>query len=168
MPDPATDPEGFKTWTAATRERDRFENRQDTERVRSTSENRVRSKMIVDEFLTANPQYKNLRNQVFDYYREAAAELDLAEIPDDASALDTMVGDRMTALVKEAVAAAGEPAKKTDAETIALEEAQRTGGLSGGSRTGVAGGETPKEDDGVIIRSMTDVLLDRQKGSGLF
>jgi hypothetical protein len=32
----------------------------------------------------------------------------------------------------------------------------------------VAGGETPKEDDGVIIRSMTDVLLDRQRESGLF
>jgi hypothetical protein len=168
MPDPATDPEGFKTWDAATRRRDRWESDQNTERVRSDSENRVRSKMIVDEFITANPRYKNLRNHVFEYYREVAAELGLTEIPDDASGLNTVVGERMENLVKVAAAAVKPEPVKGEGEAAALEEAQRTGGLSGASRTGPAGGNPPKEDDGVIIRSMTDVLLDRQKGSGLF
>jgi hypothetical protein len=165
MPDPSIDPSGFETWTSARRARDDWDRDQKAEKQRLEKEGQAASARILDQYIATNPQYAPIRTQVFEYFREAVAELGLAELPDDPSTLNRVVDSKVAAL-KQAVA----PAKEESKEEIPKDgdAPLRTGDLSGGSHGTPAGGTPPKEDDGVEIKSLVDVMLDRQAKSDLF
>jgi hypothetical protein len=165
MPDPSIDPSGFETWTTARRERDDWNRDQKVKKDQLEKDGQAASTRILDQYITTNPQYAAIRSQVFEYFREAVAELGLAELPDDPSALNRVVDAKVVAL-KQAVA----PAKEESKEEIPKDgdAPLRTGDLSGGSHGTPAGGTPPKEDDGVEIKSLVDVMLDRQAKSDLF
>lgn len=166
MPDPNNDPEGFEKWTQTTREYDNYMNRQHTIQVRDAAVALNRSDEIVNAYVAAHPNYTPLRSHVYQCFRDAATELRLAELPDDTTTLDAVVDGKMKTLIKAAAEATG---KSTDTERETDEEAaQRTGGLSAGSEGPTAGGATPKEEDGIPIKPLRDVLRDRQAKSGLF
>jgi hypothetical protein len=173
MPDPSIDPSGFETWTSARRARDDWDRDQKAEKQRLEKEGQAASARILDQYIATNPQYAPIRTQVFEYFREAVAELGLAELPDDPSTLNRVVDAKVTAL-KQAVAPAKVDPKvdpKADPGEVLPEDGDaplRTGGLSGGSHGTPAGGTPPKEDDGVEIKSLVDVMLDRQAKSDLF
>jgi hypothetical protein len=163
MPDPATQPAEFEAWQTTCRDWDRWDNRQHVETVRSTESSSARSQRIIDEFIAARPKFAPIRSQVFNCYHEAALELGLSEIPDDTRVLDDLADKKITTLVNAAAAAADLPDGDLDTE-----EANRTGGLSGGSTGSTACGAPPKEEDGVEIKSLFDVQRSRQSGSSLF
>jgi hypothetical protein len=163
MPDPATQPAEFETWQASCRDWDRYENRQHVEDVRSTESSAAKSQRIIDEFMSTRPKYAPIRSHVFNCYHEAAVELGLSEIPDDTRELDALADKKITSLVNAAASAADLPGGDPNTE-----EAHRTGGLSAGSTGSTAGGASPEEEDGVVIRSLFDVQRERQAGSGLF
>jgi hypothetical protein len=163
MPDPATQPGEFEVWQTTCREWDRWDSRQHVESVRSTESSAARSTKIIDQFITARPKYAPIRSQVFNCYHEAAIELGISEIPDDTRALDALAEKKITAFVNAAVAAADLPTGDPNQE-----EAQRTGGLSAGSTGPTAGGDPPKEEDGVVIKSLFDVQRAKQATSNLF
>jgi hypothetical protein len=161
MPDPSIDPSGFETWTTARRVRDDWDRDQEAEKKRLASEGQAASTRILDQYIATNPQYAAIRSQVFEYFREAVAELGLAELPDDPSALNRVVDAKVAAL-KQAVAPAGEEVPKDGDPPL------RTGDLSGGSHGTPAGGTPPKEDDGVVVKSFYDQMKDHQAKSDLF
>ena len=166
MPDP-TDTEPYRAWVQATRERDRWEARNYTERVRDAAVSAGRSDRIIDEYMAAHPKYQHLRQQVFEAFKAVCVEKNLTQLPDDFTVLNAAVDKKMAALVKAAAAAiddlpTGDP-NPTD-ET----PPSRTAGLSAGSKGSSASGSTPEEEDGIKIKSMFDVIRDRQSASGLF
>ena len=167
MPDSSTDPDAFKEWMAATRTRDRWEAQNYTDRVRDAAVSAGRSDRIIDEYLDANPKYRNLRDHVFEAFKRVCVDLKLSALPDDASALNAAVDKKMAKLVAEA-AAAVDDLPTGDPQTSEETPPGRTAGLSAGSKGASAGGTTPKEDDGVQIKSLYDVIRDRQAASGLF
>ncbi len=92
----------------------------------------------------------------------------LTALPDDTTALDKAVDAKMTAMVKAAAAAvddlpSGDPNQKND-ET----PPGRTEGLSGGSKGASSSSPAPKEEDGVEIKTLFDVLRANQAKSGFF
>lgn len=165
MPDPATEPGDFEAWQTRTREWDRWENRQHVEKVRSSESSSNRSQKVIDRFITTNPKYAPLRAQVFSCYDEAFVDLGLSEIPDDTKALDALAAKKIKALTEAAAKALDLPTGDPNTDE---DPAQRTAGLSGGSTGGGAGETPPQEDDGIKIRSLHDVMRERQSKSGLF
>jgi len=165
MPDPTTDPEGFELWTGARRARDDWERDQKAKKEKAAEDGRKASARILDQYLAANPQYAAIRSQVFEYFREAVAELGLAELPDDPSALNRVVDHKIAALKQAVATPKVEPGEEIPEDGDAP---LRTGDLSGGSHGTPAGGTPPKEEDGIEIKSLTDVLKGRQAQSDLF
>lgn len=165
MPDPATQPAEFEAWQQRTRDWDKWDNRRHVEEVRSTEAAGGRSTRVIDQFMASHPKYAPLRSHVFTAYHEAAIELGMAEIPDDTTSLDALAETKMLALVNTAAKASDLPTGDPNEDE---DPAQRTGGLSGGSTSGVGGGAPPEEEDGIKIKTLTEVMRERQAKSGLF
>jgi len=168
MPDAATEPEGFQKWLGVREARTAWESKRYVDGVKSTADNENRSDRIIDDYMAAHPKYRNLREHVFRAFKQVCVEQRLTTLPDDTTALDKAVDTKMTAMVKEAAAAVddlptGDPKTSKD-ET----PPGRTEGLSAGSKGASTPSPTPKEEDGVEIKSMFDVIRDNQAKSGLF
>jgi hypothetical protein len=171
MPDPATDPAGFKTWVETARVHERWLGEQSAR----TRESNARSDRIIDDYLTDFPKLRSLRAQVFQCFRQAAIDLSLEALPEDGtgemSQLRSLADQKVKDLLAAATAATTEPKPKKEVgegEGEGEGEANRTDGLAGGSTSASAGGAPPKEEDGVIIKPLDQVFKDRQAGSGLF
>jgi hypothetical protein len=167
MPDPAKDPAAFRAWTDATRAYDRWNGEQHVASVKATADSQARSKEIIDAFLTAHPQYRKLRDHVFNFYHQAALELGIQELPANTASLDSAVLKKTKELV-EAAAAAVDDLPTGDEDQDGVPGEGRAIGLSGGSQGVNAGSPPPSEEDGIAIKSLFDVMRDRQAKSGLF
>jgi hypothetical protein len=167
MPDPAKDPAAFRVWSDATRAYDNWKHEQHVASVKATADSQVRSKEIIDTFLTAHPQYRKLRDHVFNFYHQAALELGLKELPTNTNALDNAVLKKTKELV-EAAAAAVDDLPTGDEGQEGISGEGRAIGLSGGSQGVNAGSPPPSEEEGVVIKSLFDVMRDRQAKSDLF
>jgi len=140
--------------------------------VKAGADNEARSDDIIRDYLTANPKYQGLRPHVFRAFKEVCAEMRLTALPEDTTQLDAAVSKKMQALVKSAAAAVddlptGDPNKDPNTPKDETPPA-RTEGLSGGSKGAAASSQIPKEEDGVVIKSMFDVIRENQAKSGLF
>jgi hypothetical protein len=167
MPDPAKDPAAFRVWSDATRTYDNWKNEQHVATVKAKADSQARSKEIIDAFLTANPKYRSLREHVFNFYHQSALELGLNELPADTTMLDNAVLKKTKELV-EAAAAAVDDLPTGDEDQDGVPGEGRAIGLSGGSQGVNTGSPPPSEEDGVVIKSLFDVMRDRQAKSDLF
>jgi len=168
MPDAATEPDEFRTWLRVKDVRDKWENRQYAESVKTRADNENRSDRIIDDYVGAHPKYASLREHVFRAFKEVCVEQQLTSLPDDTSTLNKAVDKKMTALVKAAAAAVddlptGDPNQPNN-ET----PPGRTEGLSAGSKGAASVTARPSEQDGVKIKSLFEVIRDNQAKSGLF
>ncbi len=170
MPDPVKDAGAFRVWTDATRAYDGWKNEQHTNAVKAGADREARSRLVIDAFLTTHPKYRNLRDQVLQFYHQAALELGITAIPENTNTLDGLVLKKVTELVKSAAATVDDLPTGKEGEEVdegALGEG-RTGGLSGGSQETIKSSPPPSEEDGIPIKSLFDVMRDRQAKSGLF
>jgi hypothetical protein len=169
MPDPGTDPAGFEVWQTATRDRDRWLNEQHTEGVRSQAERTARSKEIVDDYLATRPNYRPIREQVTQCYREACGELGLTSLPGNTSSLDAIVDKKIRAMATAAASAVGD-LPTGDPKGPKPEETPpgRTEGLSAGSSGARADSKAKKDDEEPAPIPLTKVMQKRQAESPFF
>lgn len=167
-PNPATDPAAFEEWLAKDRAYERWRSRAEALRIRDEALGANRSVAIIDNYLTQNPQFRNLRSLVVQAYREALEDLKLQSLPEDTRMLDATAHKKVQAMVAAASAIVddlptGEESNAGGEET----PPRRTSGLSGGSRGATASRESGSEG-GEKIKTLTEVIRERQAKSGLF
>ena len=169
-PDSSTDPAAFKDWLARDRAYERWRSRAEALKIRDEAVGRTRSEQIIDNYLMQNPQYRELRPIVIEAYRQAIAEMQLAELPENTAPLDALAHRKVGEIVTAAAQAVADDVKDTslprDGEPS---PPRRTGGLSGGSRgSNPPRGSKFEGDESERPVPLFDALRDRQAKTGLF